>query len=151
MLFDLDERDWLSLPAGGVGCGGTEVLASARSAEGREVREVREVKEVGDGCILDGEAGSLRLRGRSGVLGLLCGMSNEKARFPNWTPSEFEVDGRPRLGSGDGTSNDRSMIAVMGGVLGNMGSCHSKWGAEMPSKTDEFRETMRPRGKENLA
>jgi hypothetical protein len=66
-------------------------------------------------------------------------------------PSDLEVDDLPRVGGGEGASNDRSEMAVIGGVLGNIGSCHSKWGAEMPWNNDEFRDTILPRGNENLA
>jgi hypothetical protein len=122
-----------------------KVLTSPRSTEGREF------EEAGDFCILDGEVGLLFLMGRSGVLGLVCWKSKENPVLSGRTLSDFEVDCLPRLGGGEGTSNERSVMAVMGGVLGNIGSCHSKWGAEMPWNTAEFRETNLPLGNENLA
>lgn len=121
------------------------MLASPRSTEGRES------KEVGDFCILDGEVGLFFLIGRSGVLGLVCWKSKENPVLSGRTPSGFEVDNLPMLGGGEGISNDRSVMAVIGGVLGNIGSCHSKWGVEMPWNTAEFRETILPLGNENLA
>lgn len=48
-------------------------------------------------------------------------------------------------------SIERSGTAFVGGVLGNIGSCHSKWGVERPWNTVESRETILPRGRENLA
>ena len=100
--------------------------------------------------MLAGEDGLLLLMGRSGVFGL-CWKSKENPVSSARAPSDLERDGRPRLGGGEGISSDRSVMAVMGGVLGNIGSSHSKWGAEIPWKTAEFRETNLPRGRENLA
>jgi hypothetical protein len=100
--------------------------------------------------MLDGEARPLLCIGRSGVFGR-CGKSKEDPAWSGRTPSDLEVDSLPRLGGGEGMPNDASLMAVMGGVPGNMGSSHSKWGVEIPWKTVESRETIRPRGKENLA
>lgn len=90
------------------------------------------------------------MRGCSGVFGLVW-KSKKKPDASERTSSGLEVDGRPRVGGGEGMSNDRSVTAVIGGVPGNIGSCHSKCGVERPWNIVDSRETILPRGRENLA
>lgn len=49
---------------------------------------------------------------------------------------------------GDGTASSLLFFPSNGGVPGNIGSCHSKWGCARLLKTPKLRsDTFRPRGK----
>lgn len=72
--------------------------------------------------------------------------SNEKPLCPGRTPvSKLLV---VRIGGGDGVLRPFSLTGPSGGVLGNIGSAHSKCGVERPENIAESRKTLRPRGRE---
>ena len=52
---------------------------------------------------------------------------------------------------GEGEVKRSSGISLVRGVFWKRGCCHSKCGVDSPWKMAESRDTIRPRGKENLA
>lgn len=144
MLSDREDRELISIDERGVG-GSRGASKAVLSVEGRAADEVAERVELFSEHF---PPFTEALEVPSRVALRSPPRSNEKPIFAGRTlVSKLLV---ARVGGGDGVSRPFSLIGPSGGVLGNMGSAHSKCGVERPEKIAESRRTFRPRGKENF-
>ena len=144
MLSDREDMELISTDERGIG-GMKGARKAVLSVEGRPADDVSDRVELLNERV-PATAGAFE--GPSRVALRSPSRSNEKPIFPGRAlVSKLLV---ARVGGGDGVSRPFSLTGPSGGVLGNIGSAHSKCGVERPEKIAESRRTLRPRGKENF-
>jgi hypothetical protein len=114
-----------------------------------------------EGRVAEGVVDLIELLGENSLpaAGLLVGPSRVMLRSPSNSKEQPPFRGRALVSKlfvalvrgGDGVSRPFSLIGPSGGVLGNIGSAHSKCGVKRPENMAESRRTLRPRGKENFS
>lgn len=145
VLSERDEIELMSIDERGIG-GISGEPKEVLSIEGRVTDDVVDLVELfGEKSLA--KAGVLE--GPSLIILRSPSKSKEKPPFLGraWVSKLFVA----LVGGGDGVSKPFSLIGPSGGVLGNIGSAHSKCGVERPENIAESRRTLRPRGKENFS
>ena len=144
VLSDRDEIELISVDDGGMG----SISGASKgvfSVDGRAAADVADLVEfVGERM--------LPATGPTGVSSRVMFLSPPKSKEKPLFSGRLLVSKlfAARVGGGDGVSRPFSLIGPRGGVLGNIGSAHSKCGVERPENIAELRRTLRPRGKENF-